>query len=580
MSSEDYYMTVLMESGLSKAEIDKLVKETIAKMKNLINEKTALFILAKQRGLVGEDEKKASISESDVKINELKRDLKNVNVVGKISEIGEIRSFHKENREGYVGNFWLKDKTGEIRVVLWDDKVNYMRADNFKLGEIVRVQNCMVRQNKNGQLELSIGQKSDLELNPSDVDYAELVDIKDFESLKKLNQISLQDRRVSVEGTIILIFEVKEFTRKGSNERGKLQRITIQDDSATMPIVFWNEDVDKIRDLKEGDFVRITKLRVKTQYNKPDQLELHATNSTDVIIKKSPDNSSGGPADEMLPIAELQNKEGIFNVAGKIIQVDNIREINFKSGGEKGYLLSFILSDSTGAIRVTLWRDLALKYADLKAGEELILKRVLVRKSNFSGLNEITVRTSSEIIRNAKLGIEETVDLPIAKKTERSGGNFFTGNITPIKDIDKEGVYEIKGYFTKDLSRITIYEACSKCRRKVENCICEEGPQETEYNIILNLLVDDTTGVIRVTFIGAKAEKLLGYSVLDIKSQIENEDHEEFLKALSMKLIGKEVLIRGKAKYNDYSENYEIVVFGFKPIVAQDEINEILDAMN
>jgi hypothetical protein len=45
------YTTLLINSGLSKKEIDKSVKSSIEKMHGMINEETALYVLIKEKGL-------------------------------------------------------------------------------------------------------------------------------------------------------------------------------------------------------------------------------------------------------------------------------------------------------------------------------------------------------------------------------------------------------------------------------------------------------------------------------------------------------------------------------------------------
>ncbi|GAH16974.1 unnamed protein product, partial [marine sediment metagenome] len=46
---------------------------------------------------------------------------------------------------GYVGSFLLHDKTGDIRIVLWDDQVNIFNDNNFEINGLVKIINGIAR---------------------------------------------------------------------------------------------------------------------------------------------------------------------------------------------------------------------------------------------------------------------------------------------------------------------------------------------------------------------------------------------------------------------------------------------------
>ena len=80
---------------------------------------------------------------------------------------------------------------------------------------------------------------------------------------------------------------------------------------------------------------------------------------------------------------------------------------------------------------------------------------------------------------------------------------------------------------------------------------------------------------------GETAEKLIQLDALDVKINLEQSNSEEFLKDLSMHLTGKEIIVRGKARYNDYSQSYEISTydFSFSKIDYEKEAREILEEL-
>jgi replication factor A1 len=234
--------------------------------------------------------------------------------------------------------------------------------------------------------------------------------------------------------------------------------------------------------------------------------------------------------------------------------------------------LGFVVSDDKDAIRVTLWRDKAEEFSNvLNVGQGLSLKNVLVRYNTFSSRNEISIINDSRLELIA-------LDIKKLKTIELSGrdrATNFSGNYTKIDTINAPTVLEIKAFIAKDFNKITIYEACKNCNKKVENCTCDQA-EDTEFRMILNLIVDDGTGTIRTTFTGDLAEKLLGVSTTNMVQLRETPEFEKFLERTSSEFLGKDIIIRGRAKFSDFSNQYEISVYNFKDIDIDEELERVM----
>ncbi len=98
--------------------------------------------------------------------------------------------------------------------------------------------------------------------------------------------------------------------------------------------------------------------------------------------------------------------------------------------------------------------------------------------------------------------------------------------------------------------------------------------------MILNLILDDESSTIRGTLMGEKAELLFNESTDNIKKLEENGELDEFLKKKNLELIGKEFIFRGKAKYSDFSDSYEINIRSFKEVSSELEAQNIVDILN
>jgi len=136
----------------------------------------------------------------------------------------------------------LVDDTGEIRLCLWNDKADI--AKTMKRGDIILIENGYTKMGLNG-LELHSGwrgrglQNCDIEIQP----------------LPELERVSLIDltpgNSYDVSGTVTEISEKRSFVRSDGSP-GQLARFLLQDESAEICVVLWNEKADLIDNLVKG----------------------------------------------------------------------------------------------------------------------------------------------------------------------------------------------------------------------------------------------------------------------------------------------------------------------------------------
>ncbi|MHA2601112.1 MAG: SOSS complex subunit B family protein, partial [Candidatus Thorarchaeota archaeon SMTZ1-83] len=69
---------------------------------------------------------------------------------------------------------------------------------------------------------------------------------------------------------------------------GRVQNIIVADESAQIRLTFWNEDVDKIKDLHEGDVVSVTHAYAKEGFR--GGVEVHVGRKAEIKI-----NPRGSP---------------------------------------------------------------------------------------------------------------------------------------------------------------------------------------------------------------------------------------------------------------------------------------------
>ena len=566
MKSEVYINKILEVTGLTRKEIQNLVEEKKKELKGLISDEGALFIIAKELGVDIKEENKDLLKDIEIFISDITQNMKNITLYGRIKEIYNVRSFERnDGSKGYVGSFLLHDNTGDARIVLWDNQVNIFTESNFEKNELVKIINGTAKKGKYERMEIHVGSYGKVILSPEDVDYKKYPKIT-FKPIN-ISDINLNLNSLSLEGKIIQLLPKTEFTRK-DGELGKVQSLTLLDSTGSIRITFWNEDTDMLNGLEINDVVSVTNLNPRLSTLNSQTIELMANRNTN-ITKKTKDLEIMG--ESIKNIKQLQNRSGVVSFKGVITSVDNLKSISLKSGEEVS-LLGLVVSDNTDGIRLTLWREKAEEYSKLlNVGQGLSLQNVLIKYSTFSNRNEISLISDSKL---------ELIDFEIKdlKGIETSGKERitnFSGRYAKIDTINSPGIIEIKGFIAKELNKITVYEACKNCNKKVENCTCDKA-EDTEYRMILNLIIDDGTGTIRSTFIGELAEKLVGIETINIVQLRETPDYENFLEKKSSEFLGKDIIIKGRAKYSDFSNQYEISVYDFKDINIDEELERVM----
>ncbi|MEJ2294780.1 MAG: DUF2240 family protein, partial [Candidatus Lokiarchaeota archaeon] len=453
IKNEAYVSKIIEETGLNRKEIQDLVNEKKEELKGLISEEGALFIIAKELGVDVKSENKELMGDLDINISDVTKDMKNVTLVGRIKDILRVFEFDKnEGGKGYVGSFILNDNTGDIRVVLWDEDVAIFQDSNFVKDEVVKIINAYPKIGRDGNLEIHIGRLGKVIIAPEDVDYKKYPKIKD--EVVPIEDVNSNLLSISVEGKIMNISPIREFTRK-NGDLGKVCNILIRDNSDKIRINFWNDDVDKLKDFKVGDVIFVKNAKPRESNYQPNTIELN-TNKYAQIEKINKKFMFQTEMSEN--IKSLQDKDDLVSFKGVVSLIDNLKQITTKSGDQVS-LLSFLMSDDTDAIRVTVWRDLAEELAQrIETGDSYELRNVLVKYNSYSKRKEIAYLNNSSI-NSVDVQYSELKSLePYNKLGEQS----FSREFTKIEDINSPGFYEIKGFIAKPISNITIYEACSK----------------------------------------------------------------------------------------------------------------------
>jgi replication factor A1 len=265
---------LIKRHDVTREEVLKLIYEKKRSAEGYFLDEVAARIVASELGVeISGDEE---FFKPEISIVDLVSGLNDVSLTARVIEVYPIQSFLKSDlTEGKLARLMLADKSGKLRLVLWNGKASLSENGEIKRGNIVRVLHGYVREGFDGKLELHLGQRGDVEVSPADAVESDYPPEDSF--IDKLGDLTQKDKRASVLGVVHDVYSVSEFNRKDGST-GKVRRIKLRDDTGEIFLVFWNETVDELGEINAGDQLLIMNSRIKTERN--GKIELHVNKTT------------------------------------------------------------------------------------------------------------------------------------------------------------------------------------------------------------------------------------------------------------------------------------------------------------
>ncbi len=244
------------------------------------------------------------------------------------------------------------------------------------------------------------------------------------------------------------------------------------------------------------------------------------------------------------------------DVIGKIVRVS---EKEFEKDGNKGKVMSVILGDETGIIRLSLWNDEIDKFSGFGRGDTVHV-RGFVKEGLFGP--ELRLGRYGTLS-----GSDETIPDVLEKKTEYER--------SPISDL-REGQYrQILAPIVQVFGGNIFYEICPICKGRAKEWKCQEhGDIQPEYGLVVSGITDDGTGNIRIVAFNDAAEKIIGMSKFEAKRLF---DIKKKMEAVIEKIpLGRELMIDGRVSRNALFDRLEFVVNDVNGIDIKKEIETLL----
>ena len=476
--------------NLKEDELKELVKKRKEEAGGLLTDEGAAHIVAYELGVTLKQE---DGFDTEIHVEDLSQGINDVSISGRILLIESTRSFtRKDGSEGKVTKLLLGDSTGVIDVTVWDDKIATVREEEINPNDVVRISHAYVREGLNGQVELNIGNRGSIVKLPDNTSeyYPQIQDYS-----RKIESIKDNIKFLNLEGEVRQIYPCSKFKRTDGTD-GKVQRISLSDDTGDIMCVFWDESVELLENIRIGDIIKITGARVRIGR---EEIEIHTTKSSEVEITrgKKMDHSK----EETTTISDIRIGMGNVNLLARVVQIGNIRHFKKRDGNE-GEVITILLSDETSTIRLNLWDDMVEKVSRIERGQLVSIKNAYVN----TWLDTISLN----------LGLNGEILIPKSQDSPRIPRLIF--EMDKIAELEENQSFaSIKGEISKT----------PQGRNVTTN-------RQSEVKVV-NFSIKDDSGEIAVTFWGDLASTVEGLDVGTVLTihgaQVEKREEDKRLKS-------------------------------------------------
>jgi len=264
-----------------------------------------------------------------------------------------------------------------------------------------------------------------------------------------------------------------------------------------------------------------------------------------------------------LKIGNVLSGMNNVNLKGKVVKIFEPRE--FEKNGKKGKVVNLMLADETGQIRLSLWNEQVklVEEGQIKEGEVIEITNGYTKDDGLGGCE-------------LRLGKNGMIKLSDAKIDVEVG----TTKRMKISDLSPGVFAEVRGAVVQFFESNPFFFVCPECESRVVNGECEtHGKVEPRPIMVINGILDDGYGNVRVVFFREQAEKVLGMSTEEAYKLTEEGRNLKPLRERLEKRLGTEFIVRGHAKVNKFFERIELVASSVEEVDPEKEAKTILNKL-
>ncbi|RXA18715.1 replication factor A [Methanosarcina sp. MSH10X1] len=443
---------------ISKENFLQRVQEKVESLGDLCDEPMAAMLVANELGF-------SDVGRDSVKIENINAESGQVNFIARVVSVFDTKEFTRNDGTiGRVGNLIVGDETGKIKVTLWDNMADLIKAEKIKAGQTLQISGY-VKQGYSG-VEVNVGNNGVLAESEEEIDVAA--------SSQKIKDVKDGMGDLNLTGKVLEISEIKTFQRKDGNS-GRVGSLLLGDDTGTIRVTLWDEKTEFLNQIEHGDTVELINAYARENaFSQKVELQVGSRS----IIRKSEKKIEY--EEKFTPIADIRADMSDINVSGRILDTGEIRTFE-KKDGSAGRVGNLLLGDSTGKIRLTLWDEKTDILDEVDFDETIEVLHAYSRENAFSQQVELNLGGRG-IIRKSEKEIE------------------YTEKFTDIAGIVPGESYSVQGKIS-EIGELREFER-------------EDGTE----NVVANLRLKDETGSIRLTLWGEQAYVI---EDLDIDSEIQ-----------------------------------------------------------
>ncbi|PIN73515.1 hypothetical protein COV20_04805 [Candidatus Woesearchaeota archaeon CG10_big_fil_rev_8_21_14_0_10_45_16] len=179
----------------------------------------------------------------------------------------------------------------------------------------------------------------------------------------KIKEIYAGMKGVITVGKVVQKYEVREFAKGEST--GKVGSLLIGDETGTIRVVFWNDQVSQLQDINEDDIILVNNAYARENRNNR-ELHLGERGSVDINPKgEKVESVRKGTEFQRKMIKDLSAGETGVEVMGTVVQVFDPRYFmvdvetgkRVQDGGVLSYVTNAVVDDGSGTVRCVFWKN-------------------------------------------------------------------------------------------------------------------------------------------------------------------------------------------------------------------------------
>jgi replication factor A1 len=217
------------------------------------------------------------------KIGSLTQKNKNANVLGTVFDVYSMSEFkRKDGSTGKVRRVRLRDETGEISLVFWNEKVDEL--GDVQRNNQLRIMNARVKTQPDGRMELHVDNSAQIEKLAGESLPQALVAGEVTRRIADLTEGGL----FTVEATVATAPNIREVTTS-QQEKVLLASFDLADDTGKIRVTLWRKQAELGKDLTVGTRIKLENVYAKKGFS--NLLELTSRNSTTIEVVSKPEVS-------------------------------------------------------------------------------------------------------------------------------------------------------------------------------------------------------------------------------------------------------------------------------------------------